>query len=356
MELSVIIPTYNNGGVLARTLDALLAQRCSPDLYEIVIVDDGSTDGTAEMVRRLHSPVPIRYVAQPNRGRAAARNLGARVARGRILLFLDSDFFAAPDLLAAHVKHYPPAARRIGIQGASRTHPDTLITPFMQGREVRLEVSPGPPGRISLFRISTRNLSLLRAEFIDVGGFDEAFGGYGWEDIELAWRLYARGVRFTYEPRALGDHYQVQDLEGLREKMRQGGKAAVYFWWKHGRSWWLGLRLEVAPVLLPIKWLVYRTRLLTPLVRWLLPRAEARGWRSLVSECTNHLVWEAYYEGVFSVLAEGRSGRHAFRRHLGEGVEGARLATPHGGGLQEDQGPGPLGDRVEARRSPPEVR
>ena len=100
MDVSVIIPTYNNGGVLARTLGALLTQTFPPDRYEIVIIDDGSTDGTAEMVGRLRGPVAIRYVAQPKSGRAAARNLGARVARGRILLFLDSDFFADPALVA----------------------------------------------------------------------------------------------------------------------------------------------------------------------------------------------------------------------------------------------------------------
>jgi glycosyltransferase involved in cell wall biosynthesis len=353
MDVSVVIPTYNNVRVLARTLDALLAQTFPPDRYEIVVIDDGSTDGTAEMVRRVCGPVSIRYVAQPNSGRAAARNLGARVARGRIVLFLDSDFFADPALLAEHVKHYPPDARRIGIQGASRTHPETLVTPFMRAREVYLEVPPGPPGRISLFRVSTRNLSLLRAEFMDAGGFDEAFGGYGWEDIELAWRLYARGVRFTYEPRAVGDHYQVQDLDGLREKMRQGGRAAVYFWWKYGRSWWLGARLEIAPALLPIKWLIYRTRLVTPLVRWLLPRAEARGARYLLSECTNHLVWEAYYEGVFSARAEGQALRHD---HPGGRGERARLTAVHAGELQEDQRPGPLGDRLEAGRPPARPR
>ena len=146
MDVSVIIPTYNNGGVLARTLGALLTQTFPPNRYEIVIIDDGSTDGTAEMVGRLRGPVAIRYVAQPKSGRAAARNLGARVARGRVLLFLDSDFFAGAALVAEHVKHYPPDARRIGIQGASRTHPETLVTPFMRAREVYLEVAPGPPG------------------------------------------------------------------------------------------------------------------------------------------------------------------------------------------------------------------
>ena len=311
MELSVIVPTYNNRPVLERVLDALLRQTLPPSRYEVVIVDDGSTDGTAEMLEQFRGTLQVQYLAQANRGRAAARNAGARAARGRILVFLDSDFFPVPELLAAHHEHYPPGAAGIGVQGASRTHPEALTSPFMRARETYIEVPPGPPGRISLFRVSTRNLSLVRSDFVAAGGFDEGFGGgYGWEDIELAWRLHARGVRFSYEPKATGDHYQVQDLEGLRTKMREGGRSAVYFWEKHGRSAWLGIRLEIIPVLLPFKWLVYRTRLFTAPIRRLLPLAEARGWRYVLSECTNHLVWEAYYEGVFAALA-GRRGQRA---------------------------------------------
>ncbi len=304
MEISVIIPTHNNRPVLRRALEALLRQTLPADQYEIVIVDDGSTDGTAEMIEQFRGSARIQYVAQANRGRASARNVGARAARGRILVFLDSDFWAVPELLAEHHKHYPPGTSEIGVQGASRANPNAVATPFMRARETYLEVPPGPPGRISLFRISTRNLSLVKSDFLAVGGFDEAFGGYGWEDIELAWRLRARGVRFSYEPRATGDHYQIQDLEGLRKKMREGGRSAVYFWEKHRRAPWLGIRLEIAPVLLPFKWLVYRTPLLTVPIRWVLPIAEARGWRYALSECTNHLVWEAYYEGVFQALGD----------------------------------------------------
>lgn len=339
MELSVVIPTYNNRAVLERTLGALAAQTFPVDRYEVVLVDDGSTDGTAEMIERFRTRLQMTYLPRPHGGRASSRNAGARAARGRILLFLDSDFFAVPGLLAAHYRHYPPDARGIAIQGASRTHPDTLTTPFMRAREFCLPVPPGPPGRISLFRVSTRNLSLLRADFEAAGGFDEAFGGYGWEDIELAWRLRARGVRFTYDPAASGDHYQLQDLEGLRRKMREGGRSAVYFWQKHRRSWWIGLRLEIAPVLLPFKWLVYRTPLITVPVRTVLRVAEARDWRPLLSECTNHLAWEAYYDGVFAARRAARAkGRVAAGVQGRPGIADHNTSSPDAGATTRDMG------------------
>lgn len=321
MEISVVIPTLNNRAVLGRALEALRLQTFATDQYEVVIVDDGSTDGTAEMIEQFRGPTQIQYLTQPNRGRAAARNAGARAARGRILVFLDSDVWAVPELLAEHHKHYPRGATGIGVQGTWRTHPEALDTPFMRAREPYLVVSAGPPGRMSLFRISTANLSLVKSDFLAADGFDEAFGGYGWEDIELAWRLRARGVRFSYEPRATGHHYQVQELEDLRKKMREGGRGAVYFWEKHRRSMWLGIRLEIAPALLPWKWLVYRTPVLTSPIRWVLPIAEARGWVHVLSECINHLRWEAYYNGVFGALRDPARRRPAATARRGDTAE-----------------------------------
>src|SRR5579862_952434 len=109
VEISVVIPTFNNCDVLRRTIEALTRQTLPPSAYEIVVADDGSTDGTRAMVAEARrGPVAIQYVVQANGGRSAARNRGARAARGRVLLFIDADIWSAPALLATHHAHYPP--------------------------------------------------------------------------------------------------------------------------------------------------------------------------------------------------------------------------------------------------------
>jgi glycosyltransferase involved in cell wall biosynthesis len=304
MELSVIIPTYNNREVLRETIRALRDQTLDPGLYEIVVVDDGSTDGTAEMVAALSRAqgAAVRYVTQANRGRSAARNLGVQAASGRIVVFLDSDLWATKTLLAEHRRHYPPAVARRGVQGRTVTHPDARATPFMKTKEMTPDLTLRRRRNLSPFHVTTRNCSMLREEILEAGGFDETFSGYGWEDIELALRMHARGVRFAYEPRALGYHHHVEDLMGVREKLRQAGIGAVYFWRKYRRSLRIGIFLEIAPVLLPLKWLVYRTPLITPLIWWIVPRAEKRNRLLMLNECYSFLVWEAYYDGVFRAL------------------------------------------------------
>ncbi len=306
MEISVIVPTFNNRRVLEKTLEALQVQTFPATDYEIVVADDGSTDGTAEMVAAMRGPAPIRYVTQANCGRSAARNMGARAARGRILLFVDSDFWATPTLLAEHHAHYPPEVRRRGVQGRWIVHPAARVTPFMKTKEITPDLTVRRRRNLSPFHVTTRNFSMLHRDLDEIGGFDEGFGGYGWEDIELGLRLHARDVIFEYEPRAVGHHHHVEDLEGTRQKLRQAGKGAVYFWRKHGRSFRIGLFLEIAPFLLPLKWLVYRTPLVMPLIRWVRPRAEAREWLLVLNECYSNLLWEAYYEGVFAALRKPR--------------------------------------------------
>lgn len=305
-ELSVIIPTYNSRGVLQKTLRAIFDQDLAKDRYEIVVLDDGSGDGTGEMVKHLDAPVRLTYHWQQNRGRAAARNAGSRIARGRILFYLDSDVLATPDLLSRHYRYHEAPNGPIGVQGRTLIHPESKVSPFMKTKELLPDLTRRRRTGLSPYHVITRNLSIRAEDLWAVGGFDEDFPGYGWEDIELGLRLDAHGVQFFYDPEALGYHYEVETLDRTREKLRQAGEGAVYFWRKHGRRGGLGFFLEIHPVMLPLKWVVYRTGVVGTLVRRVLPWAERRENLWVCSECYNYLIWEAYYEGVFRAL--GRTG------------------------------------------------
>jgi GT2 family glycosyltransferase len=290
-------------------LACLRDQDAPPDRVELIVVDDGSTDGSTDgLAERVH-PFPLRLIRQHNRGRAAARNTGVAEARGRAVLFLDADAWAEQGLIAAHLAAHRGAAGPLGVQGRFRQHPDSLQTLFMRATNLLPDLTFKRRRHLSPLHVNTRNFSVTAAVFQQVGGFDERFAGYGWEDIELGVRLRRVGVPLWYEPAASALHFHVQTLDQLTAKVRQAGEGAVYFWRKHGRPLSLGLFLEVAPVLLPLKWLVFRTRLITALVEAMLPWAERRALLPVCAECYNHLIWRAYYDGVFAALRDGGAAR-----------------------------------------------
>lgn len=306
-EISIIIPTYNGRPTLDRVLPSVVTQDFPPDRYEVIVLDDGSTDGTREFVGELQPPVALIYHWQPNRGRAAARNAGSRLARGRVLLYLDADIIATPTLLRRHAQYHARDRRPTGVQGRTLQHPETLQTTFMRATNLLPDLTIRRKHALSPLHVITRNFSVTADAFWEVGGFDEAFAGYGWEDIELALRLEQAGVRLHYEPAALAYHYHIQRLEELLPKLRQAGEGAVYFWQKHGRPGRLGWFLEIHPLLLPLKWLVYRTGAITRVVEAIRPWAERDTILPLCSECYNHLLWRAYYEGAFAALRARRT-------------------------------------------------
>jgi len=121
MEISAVISAYNPDlAVLRRTIEALLAQEFPPEQYEIIVADDGSTNGAAEMVRTIHGRAAVRHVAQPHRGLSAARNLGAREARGRVVLFVDADFTRISGPLPRCSPHTAGTTRRAPAESRCR--------------------------------------------------------------------------------------------------------------------------------------------------------------------------------------------------------------------------------------------
>lgn len=214
--VSVIIPSYNGAHVLRRCLEALSRQEAARP-FEVIVVDDGSTDGT----RAVCAASPgVRYLWQPNRGPAAARNHGVREARGEMVLFTDADCEPEPDWLAQMLAPFEEAGV-VGVKGAYRSRQRELIA-----RLVQLEYED-KYRRMSRFRyidfIDTYAAAYRRDVFLRHGGFDERYRTASVEDQEFSFRLAGGGHKMVFNPRAIVWHLHVAGLGAyLRKKYKIG--------------------------------------------------------------------------------------------------------------------------------------
>jgi len=214
-QLSIIIPTYNRKEVLLKALEGYRHQTALAEILEILVVDDGSTDGTEAAVAAFSqtSPITIRYHPRQNSGQAAARNSGIRAAIGRVLLFTDDDIIPRPTLVAEHTAwHQKYPGDNFAILGKVVWSPELHPTPFMEwlGLSGALfgygHLSPG--NEAGFADLYTCNLSVKREFLMNFGLFDESFRGYGYEDLELGCRLARKGFRMIYNDAAIGEHYK----------------------------------------------------------------------------------------------------------------------------------------------------
>ena len=231
MEASIIIPVYNRKEILKEALRFLFNQRYPKEDYEIVVVDDGSTDGTKEMINSLSAPCRLVYLHQNRKGPHIARNLGIQNARGKIIIFIDSDIFTPPDFINEHIKFH----RRFGdvVISGPTVRTDKLKDVFsdIKRRKVRESLAWSGPSLI------TSNLSVKREFLLKVGGFDEEFVGMGWHDWELGLRLKKLGLKVKRNVEAIVYHYnrkrKLSDTPSLCEKGRERGINAVLYYKKH---------------------------------------------------------------------------------------------------------------------------
>jgi len=232
-QLSVIIATRNRKQVLERSLAALAAQEgISPGEVEIIVVDDGSSDGTRTIVERLipNYPWSLSYDRQAPRGPAAARNRGIRESQGPLVLFLNDDTIATPKLLAHHLScHAKHPEAHWAILGLFTWHPQIEITPFMRwAQRVWFKYDQLLSGRVQpdFTFFFTCNLSLKRDYLLAHGLFDEEFGGPALEDTELGYRLAQQGMQIHFCPEAIGYHDHPTDLDAACRRMEMVGRWA----------------------------------------------------------------------------------------------------------------------------------
>jgi len=223
--LSVVIPTYRKPELLARTLAALAEQIDTlEEQVEIVVVDDGSGEGTAQLLRQWQERLPLCVERPPtNEGRARARNRGWRAARGETVYFLDDDILLDAGALKAHVD---AQRREPGVYlGDVVTAPEIVDSSLFAYLDSR-GIAKHPPGaRVPARYLLTQNVSLPRAAMETVGGFDERFVAYGFEDMELAFRLEdALSLGFYRLAGARGLHIHHHSLDDYLVKKRECGR------------------------------------------------------------------------------------------------------------------------------------
>lgn len=202
---SVIVPAYNSQATIARCLAALERQTLPRQRYEIIVVDDGSKDGTCAIVG-THADVKL--VTQPHAGPAAARNLGVAHALGQVVLFTDADCEPAADWIEQMLA---PLAdpQTAGVKGVYRNRQRALVSRFVQmeyeTRYERMARYMSRHGRIDF--VDTYAAGYRRTVFVANGGFDTTFATASVEDQEFSFRVAAQGDRLVFAPQAVVYHW-----------------------------------------------------------------------------------------------------------------------------------------------------
>lgn len=261
LKISIVMPIYNGAVMLGPTLEALACQSLPPAAFELIMIDDGSKDDPAAVVARAELPFAFQLIQQANAGLAKARNRGLALARADLVMLLDQDIIAAPDLLQAHCDCHARHPRAL-VAGhrvpwpPARSSPVTQILDLESNHDIPAETLAKHPYQVVL----GANFSMPRGELLAMGGFDEAFpAGGGFEDVDFAYRAYRHGLQVVYCAEAVGSHNHPKDLAYVCDAARRYTRCAELFFDRHPE-----LRHEF-PFLIdkwPIRWGVDRPGLI----------------------------------------------------------------------------------------------
>lgn len=210
-SVSIIIPTFNGASRIGHCLDALLQQTAGQNA-EILVVNDGSTDNTLDAIQRYSG---VRLITQANAGPAAARNRGAMEAHGSIILFTDDDCVPMPDWLDAMLEYFTDP-EVVGVKGAYHTRQSSLVARFVQ---IEYEDRYRLMARLDFIDfIDTYSAGFRRDRFLKMIGYDTSFPVACAEDVELSYRMSARGWKMKFAPGAIVYHTHPDTLAGYLKK------------------------------------------------------------------------------------------------------------------------------------------
>lgn len=276
MFVSVVIPTYNRRPILEKCLLALERQQACPEIdrYEVVVVDDGSTDGTPDWLRGAAERFPhVRLIEQSHGGPAEGRNRGVDHAYGDVIVFIDSDLVVTDNFLSCHasslVRSWEARGDRLCFTYGAVVNTANFEQPTAERHKLR---------DLSWAYFATGNVAIAKEVLQRAGLFDTGFRLYGWEDLELGERLRRMGVQLIKCPAAVGYHWhpaltldqipRLIEVEGERARMglvffrkhpTRRVRFIIQFTWLHRLLW----------ELLTLGGLI-NEHSLRPLLRWLI--------------------------------------------------------------------------------------
>ncbi|HEY9749953.1 MAG TPA: glycosyltransferase [Allocoleopsis sp.] len=315
MFFSVVIPTYNRKPILEKCLRALeqqsLPTSSAIDGYEIVLVDDGSTDGTVDWIRQNAADFPhVKLFCQDHKGPAAARNLGVQRAIGDTIIFIDSDLVVTEQFLQAHADGLRQGQRSLP-PNPNSTEPPRLFTYGRVINTCNFEQPTSEPYKVTDFSaayFATGNVAIARYWLEKAGLFDTQFQLYGWEDLELGVRLKQLGLKLVKCPDAVGYHWHppfaLAEIPQLIDKEIQRGRMGVLFYQKHP-TWEVRMMIQMT-WLHRILWGLLslggslNERTLAPLLQWLIDQGKPQ----LALEIARIFLNWYNVQGVYAAYAE----------------------------------------------------
>jgi len=215
VKVSVVVPVYNSAKTLSKTIEALMSQNFLEDNFEILIADDGSTDSTAEIVKRY----PVKYLHQDNKGPAAARNLGWKFSSGNIVCFTDSDCIPEKDWISKIIKAYT-SEQIVGVGGSyDIVNSESLLASCIHEEIVQRHLKmPKEVNYLGAFNVSYRR-SILE----EVGGFNESYSDASGEDNDIAYRVVKKGYTLIFDKNIKVGHYHPTSLlRYLKQQFKHG--------------------------------------------------------------------------------------------------------------------------------------
>jgi cellulose synthase/poly-beta-1,6-N-acetylglucosamine synthase-like glycosyltransferase len=226
--ISVIIPAYNAASTIRDTIEALLNQNYPKNKYEIIVVDDGSKDDTIKIVKSYKK---VRLIQQKHKGPAAARNLGAKKARGSILLFTDSDCIPSKNWIRDMIEPLKNS-EIVGVSGTYKTlNKESIVARFV-GYEIERNHEMMKKQKYIDF-IGSYSAAYRKEIFLKFGGFDESFPIASGEDPELSFRISKAGYKMVFQPKAYVYHRHPDTLKKFLRQQFWRGYWRVLLYKKH---------------------------------------------------------------------------------------------------------------------------